>query len=101
MNGFCQGDIIKVSGFKNYFLVVSKNAFIKCMGVFHACPILNTIEGPLHIPVVGKKGIEGVVVCEQVKILDPKARNCRTADRIDYASIMNISDALQGIFEYD
>lgn len=38
---FYQGDIIKISGYKNKFLIVSKNAFIKATNVFHVCPLLD------------------------------------------------------------
>ena len=103
MNTFSQGDIVKIEGFKNYFLIVSKNAFIKATGVFHVCPILtNTSEGPLHIMIDGvteKKS--GVVICEQIKFIDPSARGISIADRISYTQLMNVSDAIQGVFEYD
>ena len=41
---FYQGDIIRISGFKNYFLIVSKNAFIKATNVFHICPVIEKYE---------------------------------------------------------
>ena len=34
-------------------------------------------------------------------VIDPDARGCRRIDRLSYGNLMNISDALQGIFEYD
>lgn len=101
MGSICQGDIIKINGFRHYFLVVSNNAFIKSTGVFHVCPIMDTNEGVLHIAVTGKNGSAGVVVCEQIKLIDPSVRSCMSVDRIEYAAIMNISDAIQGVFEYD
>ena len=102
MIDFSQGDIIKISGYKNRFLIVSKNAFIKATNVFHVCPILQGVsEGPLHICVAGKMKETGIVVCEQIKLIDPLARNCRKVDSVPYGMIMDISDALQGIFEYD
>ncbi len=98
-----QGDIIKIRGFnRSLFVVTSKNAFIKATGVFHVCPLLkNVSEGPLHILVKGNKGTSGTVICEQVKLIDPSERSCNRADRIPYADIMEVSDVLQGIFEYD
>ena len=68
MSGFCQGDIIRISGFKRQlFVIVSKNAFIKATGIFHVCPMLSNIKaGPIHIPVCGKKGESGTVICEQI-----------------------------------
>lgn len=97
-----QGDIIKISGFRSLFLVVSNNAFIQATQVIHVCPVLQGVApGPLHILVTGMNGTEGTIICEQIKLMDPVVRNCRRTDRLHYNSIMDISDALQGIFEYD
>ena len=102
MNDFSQGDIVKIVGFRSSFLVVSKNAFIRAAHMFHVCPLLsNATEGPLHIRAVGVEGTEGFVICEQIKLIDPDARGCRRIDQLSYGNLMNISDALQGIFEYD
>ena len=102
MNDFSQGDIVKIVGFRSSFLVVSKNAFIRAAHMFHVCPLLsNATEGPLHIRAVGVEGTEGFVICEQIKLIDPNVRSCRRIDRLSYGNLMNISDALQGIFEYD
>lgn len=102
MIDFYQGDVIKIHRFKEAFLIVSKNAFIKATNVFHVCPMIkNYQEGPLHIKVRGKNGTEGVTICEQMKLIDPSVRGCNRVDRIPYEMVMNISDAIQGIFEYD
>ena len=103
MSGFCQGDIIRISGFKRQlFVIVSKNAFIKATGIFHVCPMLSNIKaGPIHIPVCGKKGESGTVICEQIKAIDPGARGCNRVDFLASEDIMNVSDAVQGIFEYN
>jgi mRNA interferase MazF len=102
MISFSQGDIISISGYgKKAFLIVSKNDFIKATGVFHICPIMNITTGPLHIEISGNKGITGTVICEQIKLIDPTVRGCSKIDNIPYSDIMNISDAIQGMFEYD
>lgn len=103
MTELCQGDIIRVENYKNMnFVIVSKNAFIRATGVFHVCPMLdNAKEGPLHIPVTGEKNTKGTLICEQIKLIDPSARGCTRKDRLSYPQVMNVSDALQGIFEYD
>lgn len=102
MTEFSQGDIIKITGFKNKFLIVSKNSFIKATGVFHVCPMIPHLSsGPLHIPVSGRIQEKGTVICEQMKMIDPAARSCGKVDSIPYNMIMNISDAIQGIFEYN
>ena len=70
MIDFYQGDIIKISGFKFNFIIVSKNAFIKSTNIFHVCPILeNYPAGPLHIMIEGKGSTKGTVICEQVKMI--------------------------------
>lgn len=103
MKEFFQGDIIKISGYKKQlFVIVSKNAFIRATGIFHVCPMFPNIPaGPLHIPVIGKNGETGTVICEQIKAIDPSVRSCNKADLLSYEDIMNVSDAVQGIFEYD
>lgn len=103
MNDFFQGDIIKIAGFrKQLFVIVSKNAFIKATGIFHVCPVIQDVPaGPIHIPVIGKHGESGTVICEQIKAIDPKARGCNKVDVLAYGDIMNVSDTVQGIFEYD
>ena len=103
MNDFYQGDIIRISGYKKQlFVIVSKNAFIKATGIFHVCPMIPNIPaGPIHIPVKGKNNKTGTVICEQTKAIDPKARCCNSVDTLAYENIMNVSDTVQGIFEYD
>ncbi|MCR5481806.1 MAG: type II toxin-antitoxin system PemK/MazF family toxin [Clostridia bacterium] len=103
MTGFSQGDIIKISGFKRrLFVIVSKNAFIRATGIFHVCPFIPGIpEGPIHITAAGRNGAQGTVICEQMKAIDPNARSCSKTDILEYSDIMNISDVIQGIFEYD
>lgn len=103
MKDYAQGDILSITGFPNRFVIVSKNAFIQATGVFHVCPLLASGEsGPLHIQITGvvhKTG--GSVICEQIKMIDPEKRGCRRVDRLSYSDVMEVSDALQGIFEYD
>lgn len=102
MTDLHQGDIIRVANYKVPFLIVSKNAFIQATGVFHVCPIIkNLTPGPVHIPIRGHHGEEGTVPCEQIKLLDPEARHCTRLDSLPYDTIMDISDTIQGIFEYD
>ena len=100
---FEQGNIIKINDIKNaHFIIVSKNAFIKATGMFHVCPVIKASNpGSLHINVSGQKGFSGTVICEQIKLIDPSARACTKTDHLPYGDIMEVSDALQGVFEYD
>ena len=102
MTTVSQGDIIRLPGFDVHFLVISKNAYIKTTETFHVCPIKQE-EGsdPLHIFIKGVSGhVSGYAICEQIRLIDGR-RTYKTADRIAYADIINISDAIQGVFEYD
>ena len=94
-----QGDIIKVENHKNPVLVVSKDYFNQT-GEIIGCPILNNgSTGPLHIMINGNN-VEGIVHCENMKLLDMNARGYTVIDRINMSLIIDITDAIQAIFDY-
>ena len=94
-----QGDILKVNGITFPVLVVSNNLF-SCSGKVIACPIAeNAVAGPLHIQ-VKTPAVSGFVICEQVKYLDLASRHFSKCDAVPFFEMMDISDAIQGIFEY-
>lgn len=102
MNSFSQGDIIKIEGKKNLFLIVSSNTFINSTRVFHICPIENNIsENTFHIKITGIENTSGVALCENVFLLIPNEKALIKVDSITYAQIMEISDLLQEFFVYD
>ena len=94
-----QGDLLKVSGIPYPVIVVSNN-FFNQSGKVIACPIVpNAVDGPLHIRLKDSE-VEGYVLCEQVKYLDLKARHFSRLTATHYFDIMDISDAVMGIFDY-
>lgn len=94
-----QGDMLRVGGIQYPVIVVSNN-FFNQSGKVIACPIVkNAIEGPLHIK-LKDSSVEGIVLCEQVKYLDLKARHFSKLTSTHYFDIMDISDAVMGIFDY-
>ena len=103
MKEVSQGDVVKLSGFRNLFLVASKNAFIRSTGMFHVCPALaQSHPGPVHIPITllnEKRSL--VAICEQIKMIDPNERGVGVVDHISYRDIMEVSDTIQGIYEYN
>lgn len=102
MNRFAQGDIIKIDGKRNLFLIASNNTFITYTGMFHICPVVDDAKkGPLHIEVTTTNGNSGTVICEQFQLVNPEKISCSRCDGISHDQIMNISDVMQGIFEYD
>ena len=94
-----QGDIIKTDRYAMPVLVVSKNFFNES-GRIIGCPIMKEVaEGPLHLQIETKK-VKGYVLCEELKMLDLKLRRYQIMDRISMNDIVNVTDAIQGIFDY-
>ena len=94
-----QGDLLRVGGIKYPVIVVSNNFFNES-GKAIVCPILrDAVEGPLHIKLKDCI-VEGYVLCEQVRFLDLKARRFSKLTSTHYFDIMDISDAVMGMFDY-
>jgi len=57
-------------------LIVSNDAFHKRANLAMVCPVTNTASGfPAHIPLDGRTGTTGEIMCEQAKCLDISSRN--------------------------
>lgn len=98
-NSVKQGEILKVDKLHFPVLVVSKT-FFNQEGIVVVCPILKKSNiSPLHIDISSDQ-IEGYVHCEDLRLLDLKVRRFSVIDCIDMSSIINITDAVQGIFDY-
>lgn len=94
-----QGDILQVEKVKEPVLVVSNNFFNQSEQVI-ACPIIsNLAPSVLHIPIQTEE-VQGMVLCEQMKLLDLRYRGYKKISCIKYADIINITDAIQAIFDY-
>lgn len=94
-----QGDILKIENIKHPVLVVSKD-FFNSSGEIIGCPIIKeSTQGPLHIGMSSKE-TEGYIQCEKLALLDLSVRGYKKADRLTLSEMINVSDAIQGIFEY-
>ena len=94
-----QGDILKIEKIAPPVLVVSKDFFNRS-GEIIGCPILEkSIEGPLHI-FVSTEETCGFVQCEKMTLLDLTIRGFSKVDRLALPDVIDITDAIQGIFEY-
>ena len=94
-----QGDILKVDRIGKPVLVVSKD-FFNTSGEVIGCPIYEGGEpGPLHI-YINAGDIVGYVQCEKLALLDLNMRAYTKVSRISMSDIINITDAVQGIFDY-
>lgn len=94
-----QGDIVKIEKIKRPVLVTSQD-FFNQTGEIAGCPILqDSTVSPLHIKIT-TDSTEGYVQCEKLALLDLNVRRFLKIDRISMADIINITDAIQGIFDY-
>ncbi|MCR5791482.1 MAG: type II toxin-antitoxin system PemK/MazF family toxin [Lachnospiraceae bacterium] len=94
-----QGDILKIENIKKPVLVASKDFFNQTFEII-GCPINEKgEEGPLHIH-IRTDDVEGYVQCEKIALLDLNIRGYSKIGRIHYPDIINITDAIQGIFDY-
>ena len=94
-----QGDILKVEGVKMPIFVVSKDFFNQTRQII-GCPVYKNGEpGALHIHISTDK-VEGNVHCESMKLFDVSVRGYSKLDRIHMPEIIDITDTIQGIFDY-
>lgn len=99
MAQFEQGDLLKIDGIQQPVIVVSNDVFNQS-GKAIVCPIVQSAqEGPLHIK-LKDSSVQGVVLCEQVRYLDLAARWFHKLTATHYFDIMDISDAVVSMIEY-
>lgn len=99
MPNIVQGEILSIEKIATPILVVSKDFFNQTEQIM-ACPIVPKANpDPLHIP-ISSDALSGIVLCEQVKLLDLRIRGYKKISELGINDIMNITDAIQGIFDY-
>ena len=99
MAQFEQGDLLKIDGIQQPVIVVSNDVFNQS-GKAIVCPIVQSAqEGPLHIK-LKDSSVQGVVLCEQVRYLDLAARRFHKLTATHYFDILDISDAVVSMIEY-
>lgn len=100
MSSLFQGDILHVPSLRTDVIVVSREFFNET-GLAFVCPLVReAAPHALHIDIHGKKGIHGYALCEALKAIDVQKRHFSKTDEAVYADIMNLSDAIQAIFDY-
>ncbi len=94
-----QGDIVLVERIKDPVLVVSKD-FFNLSGEIIGCVILKKhTESPLH-RYIESGAFSGYVQCEKMALLDLNVRGYKKIGHIQMLDRMEISDTIQGIFDY-
>lgn len=94
-----QGDILKIEKTKEPVLVTSKDFFNRS-GEIIGCPVFAvSTPGPLHI-YIETDNTKGFVQCDKLKLLDLNVRRFSVKDHLPIKDVMNVTDAIQGIFDY-
>lgn len=94
-----QGDLLKLSGMSFPVMVVSNNLF-NASGLAIVCPVQeDVVPGPLHIKLEDGP-VKGYVMCEHLKQIDLNTRRFTKLTDSHYYDVLNISDAVMGIFDY-
>jgi mRNA interferase MazF len=107
---FEQGDIIKINlnptkGHEQRgerpALIVSNNEFNqRAGGMAFVCPITNTNKSfPLHVQLDNKKKTTGVIMCDQIKAVDLKARGYVKIENLNKEMLEEVIDILNGCLE--
>lgn len=94
-----QGDIVKIERIRSSVLVTSKD-FFNQTGEIIGCPVFqNSSASPLHIK-IKTDSTEGYVQCEKLALIDLNDRDFSKTGRISMTDIIEITDAIQSIFDY-
>ena len=81
-------------------MYIQSKAFFNQTFEIIGCPVFEKGEaGPLHMHIKAED-VEGYVHCEKMTLLDLNIRGYSKIDRIHDPDIINITDAIQGIFDY-
>ena len=94
-----QEDILRISGYPYPNLVISNNYFNQ-NGAIIVCPILSQAElNPLHFNIETDQ-LNGYALCEQVHYVNISRRHFSKISNVDYFFMMDVSDAVMGMFDY-
>jgi mRNA interferase MazF len=64
-------------------LIISNDVFNRYTGLRMVCPITRTKKNhPFHIPLDDRTRTDGVILCDQARILDIKARHYEYIERL-------------------
>ncbi len=79
-------------------LVISNKLFNKHTGLSLVCPITNTDRNiPFHVPVPSSAGITGMVMVDQVKSVDYRARQIQFMEKSPPELVKEVSAILDAI----
>jgi len=81
-------------------LLISNDLFNKYSEMAILCPITNTDKNhPLHVKLNDKTKTNGVILCDQIKTMDIKARNFKYLENIPEDILENVLDIAFSLIE--
>ena len=81
-------------------LVVSNNLFNRISSLTMVCPITHTDKGhPFHIRLDGTTKTDGVILCDQARMLNLNSRNDSFVEKAPSALIAETVDLIIGFVE--
>lgn len=81
-------------------LVVSNDLFNRVSSMTMVCPITHTDRGhPFHLRLEGTEKIDGVVLCDQARMLDLNSRNAAFVEKAPAALVAEAVDLIIGFVE--
>lgn len=83
-------------------LVVSNNTFGNFSKLAIVCPITNTDKNhPLHVNLDDRTKTTGVIMCDQVKVIDPGARNYKFIEVIPKDILAEVVSIVSSLIEIE
>ncbi len=81
-------------------LVISGNLFNRVSSMTMVCPITHTDRGhPFHVRLHGTAKIDGVVLCDQARMLDTAARRASFVEKAPDEIVAEAVDLIIGFIE--
>jgi len=81
-------------------LVISNETFNNFSKMVIVCPITNADKNhPFHIKLNNKTKTTGVILCDQARTLDIKARNFEYIENVPEETLFEVIDIINGFIE--
>ena len=83
-------------------LVVSNETFNNFSNLAIVCPITNTNKDhPFHVKLDERTKTKGVILSDQTRTLDIKARNYEIIEKVHNEILMEVTDIISGFIEVE
>ena len=83
-------------------LVVSNETFNKFSNLAIVCPITNTNKDhPFHVKLDERTKTKGVILSDQARTLDIKARNYEVIEKVHDEILLEVIDIINGFIEVE